>query len=202
MMMDLMMMLAQATPPTAPTAGAEPSDMYLIWGGLLVAAALVLFMAELFVPSGGLIGVLAGVAAIGSVVSFFMYDETIGFVSLALYIVLGPVVVVSGFKLWLHSPLGKSMVLGGTTTVDEAGDSPDQLTGTEIARMQRTEKLRALIGVEGKTVTGLRPVGVVKIEGQRIDALAESGIIDANTRVVVTEVYDNQIKVRPVDAEA
>ena len=47
------------------------------------------------------------------------------------------------------------------------------------------------------TVTGLRPVGVVKINGQRVDALAEGGVIAANTPVLVTDVYDNQIKVRP-----
>ncbi|MHC5009117.1 MAG: NfeD family protein [Planctomycetota bacterium] len=46
-------------------------------------------------------------------------------------------------------------------------------------------------------MTDLRPVGVVKIDGQRIDALAESGIVEAETPVVVTDVYDNQIKVRP-----
>ncbi len=192
-------LLAQAAPAQAADTGGN--DIYLIWGGLLVASAIVLFLLELFVPSGGLIGILAGVAAIGSILSFFMYDQTIGFISLGLYLVLGPIVTIAVFKFWLNSPLGKSMVLGGTTSVDEAGESADQLTGGEIARLQRTEKLRALIGIEGKTVTALRPVGVVKIEGQRVDALAETGIIEANTPVVVTEVYDNQIKVRAVDAE-
>ena len=58
-------------------------------------------------------------------------------------------------------------------------------------------ELRQLIGVNGVSITALRPVGTVKIEGKRIDALAETGVIDADTPVVVTDVYDNQIKVRP-----
>ena len=59
------------------------------------------------------------------------------------------------------------------------------------------EELRQLIGAEGVTETALRPVGFVKINGQRLDAMAESGIVEAGMPVVVTDVYDNQIKVRP-----
>ena len=46
----------------------------------------------------------------------------------------------------------------------------------EFARRERLAQLRELIGAEGKTVTALRPVGVVKIGGERIDALAETGV--------------------------
>ena len=46
-------------------------------------------------------------------------------------------------------------------------------------------------------MTTLRPVGTVRIAGRRLDAMAESGIIEAGTAIVVTDVYDNQVKVRP-----
>ena len=39
-------------------------DPLLVWGIALLAAALVLFALELFIPSGGLLGVVAGVAAV------------------------------------------------------------------------------------------------------------------------------------------
>ncbi len=52
------------------------------------------------------------------------------------------------------------------------------------------------MGAEGTTVTDLRPVGFVTINGQRMDGMAESGVIEADTPVVVTDVYDNQVKVR------
>ena len=52
------------------------------------------------------------------------------------------------------------------------------------------------------TITALCPGGVVKINGRRVDAMAESGIVEANTPVVVTDVYDNQIKVKPCSPQA
>jgi membrane-bound serine protease (ClpP class) len=51
--------------------------------------------------------------------------------------------------------------------------------------------------MRGVAVTALRPVGTIKIEGRRVDAMAESGVIESGTNIVVVDVYDNQIKVRP-----
>jgi len=189
----VILLLAAATQ-TVPVEAA-PDDIYLLWGFILLGAAIGLLVLELFLPSGGLIGLLCGVCAIGSVVSFFQFDSTLGLVALISYIVLGPIVIYFGFKLWLVSPLGKRMILGGSDeVVDEHGDTQPV---SETARLKRAEKLRQLIGAEGVTVTSLRPVGTVKIAGQRLDALAESGIIEADSPVIVTDVYDNQIKVRP-----
>lgn len=179
----------------AQTAAASGDDAYLIWGLVLLCASMLLLFLELFVPSGGLIGILAGVAAIGSVVAFYQYDTTWGLVTTAVYLVLGPIIGIFGFKLWLNSPLAKGMILGG----DELGDDDDDSPMSDAhARQERLAQLRQLIGAQGTTVTPLRPVGTVKINGQRIDAMAESGVIDSGTPVVVTDVYDNQIKVRAV----
>ena len=175
---------------------AAPNDAYLIYAFVLVALALVLIFVELIVPSGGLIGVLAGIAAIGSVIAFFAYDTTWGLVSALAYLILGPIVGVFVFKLWLHSSLGQRMILGGQSGAPDGEVMEEDPALADQARRERLAQLQELIGAEGTTVTHLRPVGVVKIEGQRVDALAEDGVIDAGTDVVVTDVYDNQIKVR------
>jgi membrane-bound ClpP family serine protease len=172
---------------------AGANEGYLLWAIILLIAAMVLLTLELFVPSGGLIGLLAGVAAIGSVIAFFQYDTTWGLVMSAVYLVLGPIIGVFGFRWWLNSPIGKGMILGAAD--DDLDD--DHPMSEEHARQERMAQLRQLIGAQGVTVTPLRPVGFVKINGQRIDALAESGVIDSGVAVVVTDVYDNQIKVRP-----
>jgi membrane-bound serine protease (ClpP class) len=167
----------------------------LVWGFVLLAAMIVLIFLELFVPSGGMIALLAAVAAVGSIVAFFAYDTTWGLVALGLYVVLGPILGVFGFKLWLHSPLGRRMILGGDDPTLDPDADPTGLT--ERARQERLAQLKGLIGARGVAVTSLRPVGTVKIDGQRLDAMAESGVIDAGSPIVVTDVYDNQIKVRP-----
>jgi membrane-bound serine protease (ClpP class) len=180
----------------AATAAAD-NDTYLLWGFILAAAALGLLFVELLVPSGGLLGLLCGVAAIASIVAFFQYDTTFGVAALLLYAILTPVLLVFVFKLWIHSPLAKRMVLGSTDEQGLDDGERDTLQASEQERLKRLEALRQLIGAEGVTETALRPVGFVKINGQRLDAMAESGVVEANTPVVVTDVYDNQIKVRP-----
>lgn len=172
------------------------NDTYLLWGFVLLAAVIVLVAVELFVPTGGILGAMAGVCGLGSIVAFFMYDATGGMVALSLYIVLTPIMLWAIFKYWLNSPLASKMILGGAEEVTRSQE--DAVAETERARAERLAELRAMIGSEGETVTALRPVGTVKIDGQRVDALAEAGTIEARTRVVVTDVYDNQIKVRPV----
>ena len=170
------------------------NDGALLWGFILGGAALGILLLELLVPSGGLLGLLCGVAIIGSITAFFRYDTTFGFVSLLGYAILTPLVIIFGFKLWIQSPLARRMVLGGD---DESTDSEGAPDPAGQARLGRHAQLRELIGAEGITITALRPVGVVKINGQRVDAMAESGIVEANTPIVVADVYDNQIKVRP-----
>jgi membrane-bound ClpP family serine protease len=172
----------------------ESSDFYLILGFVMFAVAAVLLAAELFVPSGGLIGLLCGIAVVGSVISFFKFDSSWGWGSVLAYSILGPITLVFGFKLWLGSPLAKRMILGSEV---EAPEDPEAvLAKADQSRRERLAQLQELIGVEGVTETALRPVGVVRINNQRIDALAESGVIEADQRVVVVDVYDNQIKVK------
>lgn len=179
----------------APTAAGD--DIYLMWGLILMGASLIFLFLELFVPSGGLISILAAVCAIGSVVAFYKYDTTWGLIATGAYIILGPIIGVFGFRWWINSPLGRGMILGG----DEPGAAElddDSPMSDAHARQERLAQLRQLIGAQGVAVTPLRPVGIVKINGQRIDALAETGVIDSGLPVVVTDVYDNQIKVRAV----
>jgi membrane-bound serine protease (ClpP class) len=176
----------------------EPNSAYLVWGLILFGVALAIVALELVIPSGGLLGLLSGGAVIASVVSFFMYSATAGIIALMTYLILTPIVIVFGLKLWMNSPLGRMVVLGdaGAVGAEEqapAGPPAEMATAGGAAR---AADLRKLVGVEGTSLTPLRPVGTVKIGEHRIEALAEAGTIDRGVPVVVTEVYDNQVKVR------
>ena len=118
-------------------------------------------------------------------------------VATAAYLILGPIVGIFGFRLWLNSPLARRMILGGEEMSDSELEG-DMAISDAHARQERLAQLRQLIGAQGTSVTPLRPVGIVKINGQRIDAMAESAMIDAGSPIVVTDVYDNQIKVRAI----
>ena len=172
-------------------------ESYLVWGFILFAVASGLLVLEFLIPSGGLIAMLCGIAAVGSIIAFFLYDTTWGTVAIIAYLVLVPIVVTFFFKVFIHSPLAQRLVLGARQ--DPPGLTPEEAVAvSEQERQKKVEELKQLIGAEGVTVTALRPVGTVKIGGRRIDGMAESSIIEAGTPIIVTDVYDNQIKVRPV----
>jgi len=56
-------------------------------------------------------------------------------------------------------------------------------------------ELLQLKGKKGISVTTLRPSGKINIEGRNYDALAESGMIDKGTRIIVTRVETAQLYV-------
>ena len=179
-------------PLLAQTTAAQSSSP-ILWAFIFIAIAVVIFFIEIFVPSGGLLALLGGLSIIASLIAFFMHDINTGLIATGIYIVFGPIIAWIAFKIWASSPLAKRMILGD---IDGGGEFAKQ--ESESQRRERLDELHSLIGSKGETITVLRPVGVVRIEDQRLDAMAESGVINANKSVEVVEVYDNQIKVREV----
>ncbi|HEX2839160.1 MAG TPA: NfeD family protein [Phycisphaerales bacterium] len=162
-------------------------DTMLIWGIVLIGLAVVLGFAELFVPSHGALGLTSGVLAIAGVVCMFKFDTTWGVSSGLALIVLAPMGVGFGLKIWPHTPLGKRII--GAPTEDEVEQERRREEAAKAAR-------RALIGKSGTVLTDLRPVGKVDIDGHRHEVLSETSFISAGTRVKVTHADLEVIKVR------
>ena len=53
-----------------------------------------------------------------------------------------------------------------------------------------------LIGVEGNTLSDLRPAGKALINGRRIDVVTQGEYIDRDTGIVVIEVRGSRVVVR------
>lgn len=182
---------------TATAASEAPDASWIVIGLGLLLLALVLFAVELFIPSGGMLGILTGLAAIASVISFFQYSPAAGGFALLVYLVATPFVLVYGVKLWSSSSIGRRLILGGTEDLDGRGLDEDQIEAEIEERRRSTREADAsLVGRTVRTLTPLRPVGVVRVDGQRMDALADSGVVEADQEVEIIEVLDNQIRVR------
>jgi membrane-bound ClpP family serine protease len=168
------------------------TEAYLIWAIALLGAAILLMVLELFVPSGGVLGVLSAAATITGVVFMFIHDVTWGVITLGAVLVLGPMAIAFGLKVFPHTPVGKRLILGGNITEE------DRIRQRQAEDARRAELL-GLVGATGKAMTDLRPVGVVIIDGKRHDALAEGPWIGAGSTVRVSVVDGTQIKVRKAD---
>lgn len=152
----------------------DDSAVLLLGLGLL-AAALLLVVAELFIPSGGLIALGAGAAAIAGIVVLFRFDTVWGFIGIGLVMIGTPVTLNFALKIWPTTPVGKRMLMGEMTE--------ERLEAKQTAEREARERRRALVGAEGETLSPLRPVGIVQIGGQRVK---------------VTAVTDNHLKVRAI----
>jgi membrane-bound ClpP family serine protease len=162
-------------------------ETVLLVGLGLLAVSLILIFIEALVPSGGIIGLVAGCCAIAGVVALFRYSAMWGASGLLTVVILGPMCFFWAIKMLPHSAFGRKLI--GPDAAEIARGVGDDL------QADRARKL-ALIGQTGKAVTDLRPIGVVEINGQRFDAAAEVGLIDRGTPVRVTGADAMQIRVR------
>ncbi len=169
------------------------STEVLLFAGLgLLALSIFLVMAELFIPSGGVIAAIASVSAIAGVVSLFRVSTMWGVTGLLAVIILGPIAFNFALKIWPNTPVGRRILHG---TLSEA-----DLRAKEEAEIAQRDQWKSLLDQTGETLTALRPIGTIRISDQRYDALAESASIPAGTPIRVVEVQGRQIKVRAVDA--
>src|SRR5438132_13551122 len=110
---------------------------------LLIVAGLVLLVAEIFVPSGGLLFVASTAAIIAGVVMAFVYgDSSTGFLTLLAVFVIVPALATGMLYLWPRTPMGRRFIL------------PDQ--DSTLAQMPVNLELEQLRGRFGQAQSDLR----------------------------------------------
>jgi membrane-bound serine protease (ClpP class) len=138
---------------------------------------------EIFVPSFGLLTVLAaGMLLYSLYLVFTTISVNMGLVFIGVDIFVIPVVLVLAFKALGAS----SWSLHKTLSRDEgvASQSPD---------------LAAWVGREGVAVTNLRPSGTVMIGDTRLDAVTDGDYVGSGTKVKVTLVSGNRMVVEKIE---
>ena len=147
---------------------------------LLLALGLGLIVAEIFFPSLGLLSVLATVAIVAAVVMAFQESNALGVRFLIAIALLVPATIVTGFKLFPRSPLGKRMVVSGPSFAVAPGSDP---------------RAAELLGKQGTVETDCRPAGMARLDGRRIDVVTRGEYIDAGQSVRVVDVQGNRVVV-------
>src|SRR5262245_3196458 len=129
--------------------------LYLAY--LLVAVGLVLMLAELVLPTGGILPGLGGVSVIGGIVLAFAQGGLYaGLATTAVVFVAVPAIGLLIRYLWPRTQLGE---------MAHAAADPD----ATVAAMPVNVELEQLRGRYGRAVSPLRPSGVVDFDGRRID---------------------------------
>ncbi len=146
----------------------------------LVAAGLFLLGAEIFVPGGiiGTIGALALVAAI--IVGFLAFGAQGGLLSGIVIVLLSGVAMILWAKFFPRTGMGRHLTLSLSGKLFKAPPAD----------------LKKLVGKEGVALTILRPSGMARIDGRRVDVVADGSYIEEGRPIEVIEVDGARVVVR------
>lgn len=159
----------------------------IAWSLILLALGAVVIATELFLPSAGLLGVLATILVISGIVLAFMQSPAAGAVVLLATVMAIPGLLMLLVKLWPSTPIGRRILLG-------ARKSDEVLPDDDHRRA-----LRELVGRRGVALTPMLPSGIVRIDGRNWDATCEGLAVEAGQKVSVVAIRGNRVYVQPYD---
>lgn len=155
---------------------------YLSIAIVLAVLGLVLFLAEYFLPTGGILIVcgflVSGAAVVVVAANTEDYRETVA--AIVILCIGEPIFAIAGMSL-----AGKRMALKATAEAEAAGGTVESDGDSPVGRV-------------GKTVTPLRPSGAAEFDGRRIDVVSEGMLVDVDVWVKCIEVKGARIVVRQI----
>lgn len=158
----------------------------LAWPLLMLAAAIVLLVFEVFIPSGGVLGTLSGIMFVAAVVAgFYFGGMVVGTWFMAGTAVLIPGLVYLAITWWPRTPLGKRILI-----------EPPQ--GDEWIASRRRDG-QQWVGQHGIAVTALLPAGAIKVGKTTLDVISDGVSIEKGTPVEIVAIRGTSLVVRPRD---
>jgi len=144
---------------------------------LLQIIGLMVIIAEIFIPSLGLLTLAAlGVFFYSLYLVFTTISTNVGMVFVGIDVILVPILVVAGMKILAKSPLALKSELSRKDGV-----------------VSQALGLEKYMNMTGEAVTDLRPAGTAVINDERLDVVTDGEYIENSTPIVVTGVTGNQI---------
>jgi len=153
----------------------EPLTLYLT----LLFAGFVLIGTEIFIP-GGILGIIGSVVWISAaVVGFKNFPEPWNLLSAVALLFAGIRTFIIWIKFFPKSRIGKSLSLSASTEDYKSHTTNDDLP----------------VGTLGEALSTLRPSGIAKFEGQRVDVMADGEWIEAGQPIKISSTSGGHVSV-------
>jgi membrane-bound serine protease (ClpP class) len=150
---------------------------------LLQLIGVVVLIAEIIIPSGGILGVITvGLMGYSLYLVFTTISTFAGMAFVIADIIMFPVVLFIGIKLLAKSPATLKTSLSKTNGFSS-----------------QSEELIEFMGLTGEAVTDLRPAGTAVINNRRVDVVSRGEYIDKGTEVIVLAVEGNRVVVKQIE---
>lgn len=151
------------------------------WAVLLAGIGIALILAEVLLPTHGVLGVLGAGGLIAAIVMCYLISIRLGTLVLIAAACATPLVWIAFVRVWPRTPIGRRVVL--PRVVSAISPAP------------------VLVGQRGVTVSELRPIGVCEFDlptgrNERIEAISEHGMIPPGRAIAVVDVANNRPVVR------
>lgn len=161
-------------------------DWWLLFAVFLYVVCAALIVAEVFIPSGGLLSICALGSLAGGIAIFFHHSAAAGWIGVVVAVLMVPSLLAIAYKLLPKTRFGRQVILA----------PPVRERGEAIAD---TPELGQLVGRTGRVLTTMRPVGMCDFDGQRVECVAEKGYLQKDNKVRVIHVEGTQVTVRVIE---
>jgi membrane-bound ClpP family serine protease len=163
-----------------------PMDWWLLFAIFLYVICAALIIAEVFVPSGGVLGAAAFLSLVGGLMLFFRHSPAAGIVGIIVAVLMVPTLLALAYKLLPRTRFGRRVLLA--PPVRQRGEA-----------VTDAPELSKLVGQVGRVLTAMRPVGMCEFDGRRVECVADSGYVPKDRKVKVIGIDGTQVTVRVVD---
>ncbi|MEM9186819.1 MAG: NfeD family protein [Planctomycetota bacterium] len=147
---------------------------------MLLLVGLALLVAEVFFPSGGVLGFSSAMALLAAIWFAFQRGVTYAATFTVIEVIGAPVLIYLAFKYLPYTPFGK-LLLGEAPSADQ---------------VEPKETRHRLVGRVGVARSKMLPAGAVEIDGEVVDAVSQGQPIEPGQYVKVVEVSGNRVMVR------
>ncbi len=144
---------------------------------ILQLAGILVIIAEIVIPSGGLLALIAiGLIGYSLYFVFTMLPQSIAMIFIFADIIIIPFAVYLGLKLLVKSPATLNATLSKANGV-----------------VSQPPELEKYLGKAGEALTDLRPSGTAVIEGKKVDVVTRGEYLERSSKILVLSVTGNQI---------
>ena len=152
---------------------------------LLYVIGVLVLVAEIFIPSHGILSVVGIGLLIAGSYKTFQINTFAGYASLLGSMVFLVTFAVVAIRYWHRTPIGRRI-------------SPPNPVLTKEDTGNIDEVLEPLLGKDGRALTPLRPVGTCEFDGRRLSCVAEYGMIERGAKVKAVRIHGRGFAVAPV----
>jgi len=155
----------------------------ILWTFLFLCLAFIVAVLEVFLPSGGVFGVLAIGLLITSIVLAFQVNVVFGSLYTFFVCLLVPVFLWYALRMWPKTWIGRQILL--TPENDPA-----------LCPNEELQALKQLIGKRGLAKSKMLLGGLIEIDGNRYSAVSDVEPIDSGEPISVVRIEGTSIIVR------